>query len=118
MTTQPKAKSTDNNPEELIQGQQSPGCGSMNTTDPNGGLLLQAVTFRHSDCRKRDDEKRHQPIISEAFAEHVDDASLPWLTEEWQSRRHTRNQSRRNNNESRTETEGESNQNNRNPTQL
>jgi hypothetical protein len=90
----------------------------MNSADPHGGLLLQSIAFRQANGRERDNEKRHQPVVGEAFAEHVDNAGLSCLTKERQSGRQSGNQRRRDNNKSRTKTESESNQDNRNPTQL
>jgi hypothetical protein len=118
MTTQPQAQCTDSDAEELVQRQQPPRRGSMNPADPNGGLLLQSIALRQSDGRKRDDEKRHQAVVGEAFAEHVDDAGLPCRAEERESGHQAGNERGCYDDESRTEAESETNDDNRNPTEL
>jgi hypothetical protein len=90
----------------------------MYPANPDGGLLLQSIALGQSNGGKRDDEKRHQPIVGKTFAEHVDNAGLPCRTEERQTGREPGHQRGCYNDESRTKTEGESNQDNRNPAQF
>jgi hypothetical protein len=54
-----------------------PTVADTNTADKPSRLLLQSVTFGKPDRRQRQDEERHEPIVSKRLSEQVDDPGRP-----------------------------------------